>query len=43
MTNALIPVMTSGLIAGMVEALERKVVMVSLEEEEDATTYTLKW
>jgi len=42
MTNALIPVMTSGLIAGMVEVLERKVVMVSLEEEEDSTTYTLK-
>lgn len=43
MTNALMPVVTSGLMAGMVEALEGEPVKVSWEEKAETTTYTLKW
>ncbi len=42
MTNALVPEVNSGLIAGMAEALEDKPVEVSWEEGPRTTTYTLR-
>lgn len=42
MTNPLIPLVSSGLVAGMAEALEDDVVNVSWEESAEGTTYTLK-
>jgi hypothetical protein len=41
MTNPLLPLVASGLIAGMAEALEGKPVKVSYEEGPDATTFLL--
>jgi len=43
MTNPLIPLVSSGLVAGMVEALEDELVSVSWEERSETTTYTLEW
>lgn len=42
MTNALIPLVTSGLVSGMVEALEDRPVKVSREELGETTVYTLE-
>jgi hypothetical protein len=42
MTNPLLPLVASGLIAGMAEALEGKPVTVSWEEGPDTTTFTLE-
>ncbi len=43
MTNALFPVVTSGLMAGIVEALEGTPVMVSWEEGAENVVYSLEW
>ncbi len=43
MTNPLIPLVSSGLVAGMAEALEDRAVRVSWEEGAETTTYTLVW
>ena len=42
-TNPLIPLVSSGLVAGMVEALEGEPVRVSWTERAGATAYTLVW